>query len=291
MNTTKTVATIGLIADSGCDLTPEMRKQLDVRIIPLKIVIDGRNHYVDDGSVDVHSFLSDMKQSKTAVQSSSPSVGDFADAMKDYDKCFVVTISSQLSGSYQSACIAARIVMEELPDKQIHVFSSDSASAGETALVLFLRKQISEGKEYSKIIPIGHEFIKRSRTLCALKDISNLVRNGRLPKISGVIATALSIIPVLGDNGNGKLRLITKVRGMRKSLSGMIDTVIAMTKHAVQKSITLVLGHCNNTELAGWFSGELLKRCTTLKEVITVPTSALSSMYAGDGGIVISFCQ
>lgn len=169
----------GLIADSSCDLTPEMRKQKNICIIPLNIIVDSKNYYCDDGTVDLALMLNDMKQSKTATQSSCPSIGIYADAMEQFDECFVVTLSSKLSGSYQSAYNAAQMVMEDFPDKKIHVFDSKSASAGETALLLFLDGLIKEEKAFEEIILMANEYIKHSRTLFVLKDLSNLIRNGR----------------------------------------------------------------------------------------------------------------
>lgn len=106
-----------------------------------------------------------------------------------------------------------------------------------------------------------------------------------------MIASTLSIIPILGDDGDGKIQLLKKERGLRRSLSSMVNMISEMTRTARQKSTTLVLSHCNCQEQAERLREAIMKQCNSLKEVVVVSMGALSSMYAGDGGIVVSFCQ
>jgi DegV family protein with EDD domain len=282
---------IHLIVDSCCDLTPELIEKLKPSIAPLKVMIDKTKEVLDDGTVDIPKMLDEMASSKHGASSACPSIEDFAEPMRQHDQCFVVTISSKLSGSYNTACIAAEMVMNEFENKKIYVFDSKSASAGELHLALFLHEKISEGLPFEEIVELGEEFIKSMRTIFIVEDLGNLIRNGRLNKISGLIASVLSLCPIMGENGQGEIKLITKVRGMQNSLRKLVDLVSEYTKNTTANSIRLVLSHCNCQERAVELGLKLREKCSALCEVITVPTSALSSMYANKGGIIISFQQ
>ena len=282
---------IGLIVDSGCDTTAEIRENMDIQIVPLTVIIGEVAQYKDDGSVNIANLLADMQRAKEASRSASPSLEDYCEAMRKYDECFVVTFSSKLSASHDTALIAQSIVNEEAPDKKIHVFDSKSASVGETELLLYLYEQITQNISFEKIVSSALEHIKNTRTLFVLRDLGNLIKNGRIKKLPGIISAALSIYPLLGDNGEGEIRFIGKDRGINKALNRLVDTVKEMTSFAEAKSRRLVLGHCNCLEEAEKLRKQLLEQCQALREVIIIPLGAVSTLYANQGGLIAAFRQ
>ena len=121
-----------LLVDSCCDLSPEQIKSMDASVAPLTITIDSKN-YVDDGTVEIVPYLNAMKASLQPARSACPSPELYMqDMLKANGDCFVVTLSSRLSGSYNSAMLGREMALEVNPNKRIHVFDSESASAGET---------------------------------------------------------------------------------------------------------------------------------------------------------------
>jgi len=282
---------IHLIVDSCCDLSPELIERINPSIAPLKVLIDNDTEITDDGTVDIQNLLKKMSLSRNGSRSACPSAEDFAKPMREHDQCFVVTISGKLRGSYNAACLAAEMVKEEFPDKKIHVFDSKSASAGELQLTLFLHEKITEGLSFEEIVDLGEAFVKKMRTMFIVEDLGNLIKSGRLSKVSGLVASVLSICPIMGENGQGEIKLIEKVRGIQNSLKKLVDIVGEQTKDAAENSIRIVLSHCNCSERAAWLSERLRERCKGLREVITVQTSALSTLYANRGGVVISIMQ
>lgn len=280
---------IHLIIDSCCDITDELKEKLKPGIAPLKVRLSSGREYLDDGKTDISAMLSDMAASKQGASSACPSSEDFAQHMRLYEECFVVTISSKLSGSYNSARVAAEMVREEFPEKKIHVFDSKSASAGELHLALFLHEKIEQGLPFDQIVEMGDDFISTLRTMFVLEDLGNLIRNGRLSKVSGLIASVLSLCPIMGDNGHGEINLVAKVRGIQNSLKKLTELVAEQTKDAVARSLRLILANCNCPERAGMLREKLYEKCQALGEIIVVPTGALSSMYANKGGVIVAF--
>lgn len=280
---------IHLILDSCCDLTPDLMERLQPSVAPLSVRLTNGKEYIDDGTVNVSAMLADMEATRQGGSSACPPPDSFAVPMREHEACFVVTLSSKLSGSYNAACMAADMVREEFPDKKIHVFDSESASAGEVQIALLLHEKIEEGLSFEEIIPLADALITEMRTLFVLEDLGNFIRNGRLNKVSGFIATALSLCPIMSDNGHGDIQLAAKVRGIQNSLRRLVDLVAEATEQAAGRSLRLVMGFCNCPERAAALKAALMERCSALREVILVPTGALSSLYANNGGVVIAF--
>ncbi len=132
---------IQIIVDSCCDLTPALRNLLRVSVASLKIDV-GSIHYVDDEHIDTKKLIADMKAYKNAPSTACPSPDEYAALMEKSEESFVVTLSGKLSGSYNAACVGREMVLERSPEKKIHIFDSESASAGETLIALMLRDRI-----------------------------------------------------------------------------------------------------------------------------------------------------
>lgn len=277
-----------IIVDSSCDLTPAMRKVLRLEVASLKIESNGK-HFIDDENIDIKNLIYNMKQSRDPVSTACPAPEEYAELMRKANESFVVTLSSQLSGSYNSACVARDMVLEETPDKKIYVVDSGSAAAGELRLALLLRDFVDLGLCFEEIVDKIKAFLSTMCTMFVLEDLSNLVKNGRISRVAGLLGTMLSLRPIMGENGHGEIILVEKVRGTQNALRRLVELVGEKTAKAAESSITLVLSYCNCPERATVLKKEFLAGCKALKDVIMVPTSGLSTAYASDGGIIIAF--
>lgn len=280
---------IHLIVDSCCDSTPELRENLGFDIAPLKVQIAGGRQYVDAPGIDTRQLIADMKASKEAAASACPAPEDFARYMRAHDECVVITLSSKLSGSYNSARIAMEMVREEFPEKRIYVFDSKSASAGELRIALYIRELIDAGKSFDTVVLMTERFISEMRTLFVLEDLDNLVKNGRLSKVSGILASVLSLCPILGDDGKGDIKMISKARGNRMALNKLVELLREYTASAAPKSIQLVLTYCNCPGRAEGLRKSILEHCAAIRDIVMAPTGGLSTMYANDGGIIVAY--
>lgn len=273
-----------IVSDSSCDLNEGLKKQMDVGLVPLKIDIDGQT-FVDDENLNVDELLVNMKNSKNHVKTSSPSPGDFLKEYEEGENVFVVTISSQLSGTYNSAILAKNIIADSA-EKFIHVFDSKSASIGETLISMKIFELIQEKYDNLDIVNKIEQYINEMKTFFILDNLDNLIKGGRLTKIAGHIASFLSIKPIMGSDEEGNIRLVDKVRGTKKAFRRLVDIIGEEGKDIEDK--VLGISHCNNEERANKLKDEISKRYN-FKDIIVVEMAGLSSVYANDGGIVIAF--
>ena len=278
-----------ILADSCCDLSPELLKKTQARVAPLTITIDD-THYVDDGTVDIPPYLAAMKASKNPIRSACPSPDLYAEDIKAADDdCFIITLSSKLSGSHNAAVLGVQLAEEDMPEKKVHVFDSESASAGETYLALMIHDLIAAGKSFEQIVETVEEKIRSMHTLFVLDSLDNLVKNGRISKTVALLANVLSIRLLMSDDGHGAIKNISKARGIKGALTQMVETCRKHTEGLAAASQRLVISYCNCPERARQVRDMIREKCPAIGEIVMTPTSALSSMYANDGGIVIAY--
>jgi len=275
--------TYKLIADSCCDMTKVLRKKLGLVSIPLRMVL-GEKEYVDNEDLDVDMFIRDMNSYKGKAASSCPSPADYRDAFLGSGTAFAVTLSENLSGSYSSAMAGKALAEEQGAD--VHVFDSKSASAGEILVALKIRELIDMGKQKLEIIDKVGKFIKEMKTFFVLENLDNLIKNGRMNKIVGHIATIMHIRPILGSDGDGNIALFSKVRGSRQALDKLADTIEESGKQT--EGETMVITHCNNLSGATLLKKIISERYKFAK-IHIIPTGGLSSMYANNGGIIMAY--
>ena len=278
-----------ILADSCCDLSPELLKKTQARVAPLTITIDD-THYVDDGTVDIPPYLAAMKASKNPVRSACPSPDLYAEDIKAADDdCFIITLSAKLSGSHNAAVLGVQLAEEDMPEKKVHVFDSESASAGETYLALMIHDLIAAGKSFEQIVETVEEKIRSMHTLFVLDSLDNLVKNGRISKTVALLANVLSIRLLMSDDGHGAIKNISKARGIKGALTQMVETCRKHTEGLAVASQRLVISYCNCPERARQVRDMIREKCPAIGEIVMTPTSALSSMYANDGGVVIAY--
>lgn len=278
-----------ILADSCCDLSPELLKKTQARVAPLTITIDD-THYVDDGTVDIPPYLAAMKASKNPVRSACPSPDLYAEDIKAADDdCFIITLSSKLSGSHNAAVLGVQLAEEDMPEKKVHVFDSESASAGETYLALMIHDLIAAGKSFEQIVETVEEKIRSMHTLFVLDSLDNLVKNGRISKTVALLANVLSIRLLMSDDGHGAIKNISKARGIKGALTQMVETCRKHTEGLAAASQRLVISYCNCPERARQVRDMIREKCPAIGEIVMTPTSALSSMYANAGGVVIAY--
>ena len=273
-----------IVADSSCDLNEELQEQLDVSLIPFKIDLDDKK-FVDNEDLDVSELISLMKNSPNPVRTSCPSPGDFVEEYKKYDTTFVIAISSQLSGTYNSAVLAKDMVKEEHPDKFIHVFDSKSASIGETLIAIKIKKLIDQNLGNLEIVEKVEKYIKEMKTYFILESLDNLIKNGRISKTKGLIANVLNFKPIMGAN-DGNIELVENVRGRKRAFKRLVE-IIGESGEKLEEKV-LAISHANALERAEELKKEIQGRYN-FKDIILVKTGGLSTAYANDGGIILAF--
>lgn len=273
-----------IIVDSCGELTDEMKKSGIYASASLSMEVDGVS-IVDDDSFDQADFLRRVAASSQCPKSSCPSPERY---MELYDcgaeRVYVVTLSAELSGSYNSAELGRKLFEEEKGGKQIHVFNSKSASVGETLIALKIQECEEKGMNFEEVITCTEEYIRNQNTYFVLENLDTLRKNGRLTGLKSFVASALNIKPVMGSTPQGSICQLGQARGIKKALGKMADHIVSDTKDAGEK--ILAIAHCNCGERAEAVKDMLLERLN-VKSCFIVDTAGISTMYANDGGIIV----
>ena len=208
--------------------------------------------------------------------------------MKEFnggDNVFAVTISAELSGSYNSAELAKRLYLEE-NKKDIEVINSRSASVGQTLIVMKIKELISEGYSFRSIVEKVNAFRSDMKTKFVLESLDNLKKSGRLSNIKALVANVLNIKPIMGATPEGTITKIDQARGIKKALIAMAKTI---ERDVIRpKERILGIAHCNCLERAQFFKEEILK-LVPFKDCFIVDTAGVSTMYANEGGIIVAY--
>lgn len=202
----------------------------------------------------------------------------------DAEHVYAVTLSAELSGSYNSAVLGKNLYHEEYGEKDIYIFNSRSASVGETLIAMKIAECEEAGMSFREVIDTVEAYIASQNTYFVLETLDILKKNGRLKGLKAVVATALNIKPVMGATPEGTIRQISQARGIKKALVKMADEIVNNLKESEQK--ILAISHCNCRERAEAVK-EMLVSKAVFKDVIILDTAGISSMYAADGGIIV----
>ena len=275
-----------IAADSCTDLTDEMKSDPHISRIPLTLIV-GPDKIIDDDSFDQADFLAKVAAYSEAASSACPSPEAFMQGF-GYDEAdaYGITLSAELSGSYNSAMVGAQLIREEFPGKKVHVFNSRSACCGQTLILMCLRDCLEAGMSFKETVETVEKYISEQTTLFVLESLEHLRKNGRLTHLESVLVNALNIKPVMSSTPEGNIQKVGMGRGIKKGLVKMIDHVGKTAIHPELKR--LAISHCNCAERAAWVKAQIAARYP-FKSIVVVDTSGVGSLYAGDGGIVMAY--
>ncbi|MDL2300350.1 DegV family protein [Clostridiaceae bacterium OttesenSCG-928-D20] len=272
-----------IIVDSCCDLTEELEEKLGAATVSLSIHL-GEDEYRDDRSLEIKSFMAKMKECTSKIGTSAPSPGEYRDAFVNAKHAFCLPITSKLSASYSSAKAGQALAHEEGVD-DIHVFDTESATAGQVLLAVKIRELLDNGFSKSDIISKIDAFIKEMKTYFVLENHDNLIKNGRMSKITSKLLGALDIKLIMKAK-DGAIASAAKTRGEKKMLERIIELIRESGRKPEENQ--LVITHCNNDRLADILK-ELIKTNFNFKEIIVLHTRGIATVYADDQGIVMAF--
>ncbi|WP_036729631.1 DegV family protein [Peptoniphilus mikwangii] len=273
-----------IVVDTGCDITEEMEREMNILSVPFKITVDDVE-FVDDENINLDEFLDSMIKSNNPIRTSCPSPYDYLEKLNKCEEknIFVVTISSKVSGSYNSAVIAKNDYVSEHPDKNVFIVDSKSASAGQTSVVLKLWEIINEASSFEEKTKKITTEVDNNKTFFILESLDNLIKNGRIKKTAGLIANILNIRPIMTTD-DGDICLFEMNRGFKKSLSKLANAIGNVASNLEEK--VLVISHVDALEKAKDLEKKV-RELYKIKDVIIIHTRGLSSGYADNGGIVI----
>ena len=211
---------IKIVADSSCDIFT--LDNVDFKSAPMK-VITAEKQFVDDEALDVDAMADYLYQYKGRSQSSCPNTGDWLGAFGDADEIFCVTITSGLSGSYNSANAAKQIYESENEGKRVHVFDTLSAGPEVTLTVRRIAQCVEKGMSFEDTVENVNAYMKSSGLIFMLKSLKNFANNGRVSPIVAKVVGIMGMCIIGKASEEGTLEPMHKVRGEAHSLQTLVD--------------------------------------------------------------------
>lgn len=278
-----------IITDSGCDLPTEMIDNLNIKVVPMALTIANKlyRHFHDYRELSAEDFYGLIREGHIGT-TSCVSVGDASSEMKKWlDKGYDIlylSFSSGMSGSYQSANIAAEELKEEYPDSDIIVLDTLSGSIG-LGMLCYLAAEykskghsIKETKEYihSICLNICHYFM--------VDDLKFIQKTGRVSAMSAIFGTALGIKPLFRLSDEGKVDLVDKIRGKKAGIRKLVD----LAKEKAINSDIFFICHADAIESAKLVAQGIKEKYQNAKIVINQVGPILGN-NTGPGALAVIF--
>lgn len=250
---------------------------------PLKIIA-GDREWVDTAELDVEEMVEYLLKYNGKSGSACPAPADWLDAFEDYDDIYCITITGNLSGSYNSASIAAEDYMSQYPGRKVHVFDSLSAGPELHIIVDKIAEVANEGKCFEEVVEAVNAYMQNTGLVFCLESMKNLANNGRCSHLAAKAAGILNIRPVGVASEVGTLEMLDKPRGEKRAIASCYSAM----KERAYSGGKVYIANCMNPAMA-----ESLKKTIHAEypqaEVLIYSTGALCSFYAEKGGLMIGF--
>lgn len=274
-----------IILDSCGELPEKYKNDARFEHVPLGLEV-GEYQIQDDENFNQAEFLKKVAEYQGCPKSSCPSPERYMESYNcGAENIYVVTLSANLSGSHNSAMLGKSLYEEQYGEKNICVIDSCSASGGETQIALEAMRLEEEGLPFAEICEKLNAFRDAMNTYFILDNLETLRKNGRLSGVKALVATTLSIKPVMGATPEGTIFQRGQAVGMKKALQKLVELLVSEVKNSEEKC--LVITHCNAEKRAENLRDLILAKIK-VRDVVIMDTAGISTMYANDGGVIVT---
>ncbi|MBQ2816000.1 MAG: DegV family protein [Clostridia bacterium] len=272
-----------IISDSSCDLMKKdvACEEVDFTTIPFILNI-GNEEYIDTEDLDTDKMISAMENCSTACGSACPSPANWLNEYKNTENAIAITISSNLSGSHNSAVVAKEMATDE--NKNVAVLDSRSTGPELAICIEELVKFIKSELPFDEVVKKANEVLAQTKTAFALCSFDNLVKNGRMSRLTGFVARKLGMWGIGIASEQGTISVTGKSRGPEKAISLIINDMIERGFSGARA----IISHCKNEHFAAKLKNAILEKWENAS-VSFLETRGLDSFYAERGGIIIAY--
>ena len=270
-----------IVADSSSDLLT--LSGVPYESVPLKIITKDKE-YTDDATLNVEEMVENLRRQTAPTGTSCPNVHDWISAFGDAQMIFAITITSNLSGSYNACRQAAEMYMEENPGSKVCVLDSLSTGPEIRLIVEFLRDAILAGEAFEAIEEKVRAYMQKTHLMFSLQSLVNLARNGRVSHAVAKIASVLGICIVGKASDEGTLEPLHKCRGEKSALKTMYKTMKEMGFAGGKVRIS----HCLN-EKGAQMVADMIRADFPDADIAMDCAKGLVCYYAEKGGMLIGF--
>ena len=280
---------IVITVNSTVDLPREWVEERNVPVIPLKYTIDGQT-YTDMYGLSGKEFFQKLREGKMSVTSQvNPDEAKeaFEPFLKEGKDILHLGFSSGLSGTYNSMRIAGEELSEEYPDAKIIVIDTLCACLGEGLLLYKVLKLKEAGKSIDEIAQWVEENKLHICHNVTVDDLNHLHRGGRVSKATAVLGTMVQIKPIIHMDNEGKLQVIAKERGRKKSLNKIVDMAVEQSKGWENDMVMITHGDCIDD--AEYVAG-LVREKMGVSQILINNIGTVIGSHTGPG-VVAVFCM
>ena len=240
---------IRLVVDSTFDFSSEFISSHNVDVVPLSVQF-GAQSYREKIDLTTEQFYQKMAACSELPKTSQPApqlwLEVFEKAQETNDQLIVMTLSSGLSGTYQSACMAANLCA----GIDIEIIDTKNVTIGAQIQALEVLRMIESGLSFEEVVTKARENVSKVRMIALINTLENLIKGGRLSKVEGAVGSLIAIKPFISVDDEGKLVTLSKSRGLRKGISTMVET---MKNDDVDSSKPMVCGYTYQDETLNQF--------------------------------------
>lgn len=276
-----------IFSDSTCDLDINHAKSLDINIIPLSFIFEGKQY--KDGDLPYKEIYRLLREKKN-ITTSQISTGAFMDVFEPHlaagKDILYIAFSSALSGTYASAKIAKDELSKKYPERKIKIIDSLCASMGEGLLVHYA---VTKRKNGLSIDEVANWVEKNRLSIChwfTVDDLFHLKRGGRVSSAVALFGTVLGVKPVMHVDNEGRLAPVHNVRGRKVALASLVDHM-KQTSSLTDDDVVFI-AHADAIDDANFVKDLILKEIH-IKEVIVNAMGTVIGSHAGPGTIALFF--
>lgn len=267
------------ISDSSCDMWEI--ENVDFTSVPLTISTDERD-FVDTEDLDIPEMIEYMAAYKGRSYTACPSVDSWITSFGEADRIYIVTMTSALSGTYNSAVVAKKMYLQDHPDAEVHVFDTLSTGPEQRLLIEKLIELDASGISFEEVCQEAEKYLSSTRLFFALKQLHNLAQNGRVNKVLASAVGMMGISIFATASTEGTIESISKCRGDKK----VITSLIKQLESAGYTGGKLRMTHIENPELAEKVEKAIREKYPQA-DVLVYKAHGLCAFYAEKGGIMI----
>ena len=282
------MANYQIITDSCCDLPASKIQELDISVVSLNMLFRGetRQDAVTDEIKEVYDALRAGESASTSAVNPDGWACAIEPVLRSGKDALVLTFSSGLSTTYQSAVIAAGDLAEKYPQRRIRVVDTRSASLGQGLLVYYACRKRDEGMELDALADWAEDAKTHLCHWFTVDDLMYLKRGGRVSAATAIAGTVLGIKPVMHMDDEGHLINMSKVRGRKAAIEAVADKMGQLGLPGENKTVFICHGDC--LEDAKRLEA-LVREKYGVEEVIIGYTGAVIGSHSGPGTLALFF--
>ena len=280
-----------IVSDATLDLPINVINQYDIKVIPMGASIENEEytHYPDEREITVEAFYDKLKNgavARTTQITPAMFIEYFKGILNQGLDLLYIAFSSGLSGTYNAAQIALQELEEEFPNRKIYCIDSLCASIGEGLLVYNAALKKQEGMDIGELKQWVEDNKRASRHWFTVKDLFYLKRGGRVTSLEAVVGTALKIRPILSTDEQGKLTVVSKIRGNRAEFDFLVSRMESEGVDLTNQ--TVIIGHGDDLSKAQELE-RIIRSKNIVKDVIISKIGPVIGTHTGPGMLALVY--